>query len=195
MNGFCDKKDDTCSTTVTWIKANFLKDEKLIFNNIDKKDNNDIFTNSILDKIVEELKRKRAVIISLRPDHHFLVYLNKKYIEIYQSSAYLFYLKDWMDYYYDINTPRLSLSQFRKYLFDYLSESTRNMTDAIKHLFTLGPNKPKIERESIDYYCDVYARYITKVHSYEINYKNKKKKKIHSIESDHVNNLDMNFVV
>ena len=73
MNGFCDKKDDTCSTTVTWIKANFLKDEKLIFNNIDKKDNNDIFTNSILDKIVEELKRKRAVIISLRPDHHFLV--------------------------------------------------------------------------------------------------------------------------
>jgi len=192
MNGYCDKKDDTCSTTATWINSNFLKDERLLYENTDKIAFNDELTHNIINIIIQELMKKRAVIISMRPDHHFVVYKNKNYVEIYQSSAHIFYLKDWMDYYYDRNTPKLSLELLSQYLFEYLAKDFTNLDEAIKKLFTLGPTFPQIEHDSLDYYADLYKRYITKVHSYNIKYG--KKKNIHSIDSDHIDELDIKFV-
>ena len=201
-NDYCDKKtflneNDVCSVTVTWIKTNFLTDKKVVFKNIEEKADDDKLSKKAIEIIRKELKKTRAVIVSIRPDHHFLVYKNKNYIELYQSSAKVFYLKEWMDYYYDINTPKLNLDQFLQYLYQYVESNHSNVRIAAKKLFTLGEKNKEVEKNSLNYYCDpegISPRLIYKVYSYKvISEKVEKKNLIHSINSDLIDKMALKY--
>jgi len=128
-----NKKDDVCSITVTWIKANFLEDEQIINYHIGHigEDQN---ANAIRE-ITKELNKNRVVCVSMKPDHHFCIYNNGKYIEIYQSSVKLYNLPMWMDYYFK-NGIKLNLENYIKLLSNYfLGNSKDKAKEAVKKLF------------------------------------------------------------